>query len=113
MIFVHALGTARIDVGDARVKPTAAKKFALLLYLAAEPGRPVSRATLHDLLFPELPERNAMHALRELLYQVRQIGVELEADKDGVAIRAEAVRSDWREVIAAERPDAAQLRAVE
>lgn len=113
VIFVHTLGTARIDVGDRSVGPTSVKKFALLLYLTAEAGRPAPRGVLYDLLFPDLAEKNAQHALRELVYQLRRMGAKIEATPDGVWLPAEAVRSDWSEVVRSGRPDASQLRAIE
>src|SRR4051812_17792975 len=101
MIVLHTLGAAEIAVGDVRLKPTSTKKFALLLHLAAECGRRVPRSSLQDLLFPEQPDRNARHALRELIYQLRQVGAPLETDKDSVWLSAEAVRSDYSEAIGA------------
>jgi DNA-binding SARP family transcriptional activator/tetratricopeptide (TPR) repeat protein len=114
VIYVRTLGTAEIEAGDVRIKSSAGKKFALLLYLCAEPGRRVTRRQLHDLLFPALSEKNARHTLRELVYQLKQSGVEdLVTDDEGIAVRAEAVRSDYSEVVLAERPDVSQLRAIE
>src|SRR4029079_16760302 len=69
MIFVHTLGTASIDVGSCSITPTSPRKFALLLYLAAERGRRIPRSVLQELIFPDQAERNARHSLRELIYQ--------------------------------------------
>ncbi len=113
MIVVRTLGAAEIAVGDHLLKPTSTKKFALLLYLAAERGRHTTRAALQDLLFPDLPEKNARHALRELVYQLRQLGAPLEADNDGVGLPSEAVRSDYGEVMEAGKLTNDQVRAVE
>ncbi len=111
MIHVRTLGTSQIDAGDARVMPTAARKFALLLHLSAERGRRVSRAALHDLIFPDQTERNAHHSLRELVYQLRQFGVHIASDAAGVELASDAVRCDYAELIERERPDPNQVNA--
>jgi len=86
MIFVHTLGTASIDVGSCSITPTSPRKFALLLYLAAERGRRIPRSILQDLIFPDQAERNARHSLRELVYQLRQVGVEIDPRPDAVEL---------------------------
>ena len=112
MMFVHTLGTARIDVGDAHVTPSAERKFALLLHLAAEAGRRVPRATLNDLLYPGQPERKARHALRELVYKCRQLGVPLDSDADGIQLDAAEVWTDFGAVLDAGRVDADHLTGI-
>jgi DNA-binding SARP family transcriptional activator len=95
MIFVHTLGTALIDVGQHTVKPTSPRKFALLLYLVAERGRRIPRLLLQELIFPDQPERNGRHSLRELLYQLRQLGVALDTAPGGVKLRESQVSVDY------------------
>ena len=112
MIHVHTLGASRIDAGRNRVKPTSVRKFAMLLHLSAEQGRPVPRAALQELIFPDQTERNAQHSLRELVYQLRQAGVRIESDGSALSL-TDAVRCDYSELIARERPDDVQLKAVE
>jgi DNA-binding SARP family transcriptional activator/tetratricopeptide (TPR) repeat protein len=113
MIYVHTLGTALIDAGKTRVTPNSARTFALLLHLSAESGRRVSRVVLRDLLFPKQNEKNARHSLRELVYQLRQRGVDLDADSDGVLLPAESVRSDYAEIVQNGLSDAQRLKAIE
>ena len=113
MIHVRTLGTSRIDSGSLQVKPTSVRKFAMLLHLAAERGRAVSRATLHELIFPDQPARNAQHSLREMTYQFRQVGIPLASDTAGVELPAEAVQCDYVDLIQQERPDATRLKAAE
>lgn len=112
-IVVRALGASEIVVAHRRVKPAASKKFAFLLILTAEPGRRVPRGQLQELLFPGVSDRNARHALRELVYQLRRSGALVETDKAGVGLAAGAVRSDYSEVIGAKELTASQVRAVE
>jgi DNA-binding SARP family transcriptional activator len=113
MVTVQTLGKAVIDAGSSRVTPTSPRKFALLLYLSAEPGRRVARSVLRDLIFPEQTEKNALHSLRELVYQLRQSGVAVDTDSDGIAICRDAVRVDYVELLARGRFDADDLRAIE
>src|SRR4029078_5215394 len=100
MVFVHTLGQALIEAGSSRVTPTSVRKFALLLYLSAEPGRRAARSLLRDLIFPEQTEKNARHSLREMVYQLRQSGVVVDSDLDGVAICQTALRVDYVELLA-------------
>ena len=111
MIYVHTLGTASIDVGSCTINPTSPRKFALLLYLAAERGRPIPRVTLQELIFPDHPERNARHSLRELFYQLRQMAVEIHAIGDGISLVADAVRVDHDELTEGKTVNSRLVRA--
>jgi DNA-binding SARP family transcriptional activator len=111
MILVHTLGTALIDTGSCPIEPTSPRKFALLLHLAAERGRRISRSALQELIFPDQAERNARHSLRELVYQIRQFGVELDTTGDGVELIAEHVRADYDPILERESVDPQQVRA--
>src|SRR5262245_49875355 len=103
MVHLRALGTAQIDAGNLRVTPSAVRKFALLLRLAAEPGRRLPRAALHELVFPDLPERNARHSIRDLVYQLRQAGARIDSDHTGLELIATDATSDWEELVRAQR----------
>jgi len=113
MIFVHTLGTASIDVGSCSINPTSPRKFALLLYLAVERGRRVPRPVLQELIFADQADRNARHSLRELVYQLRQLGVPLEANADAIWLAGTAIASDSDEVIHNDslRPDLVRATA--
>jgi DNA-binding SARP family transcriptional activator len=78
MIRLHTLGTAEIEAGAMRLTPASARNFALLLYIGAERGRHISRATLQSLIYPDQSERNGAHSLRQLIYRFRQAGVPIE-----------------------------------
>jgi DNA-binding SARP family transcriptional activator len=113
MIFVHTLGTALIQAGTARITPASARTFALLLHLSAESGRRVSRTVLRDLLFPKQNETNARHSLRELVYQLRQRGVDLDADSDGIILPSDAVRFDYLDIVRGGVSDVQRFKAIE
>jgi hypothetical protein len=63
------------------------KVRALLAYLAVEPGRPWSRSTLADLLWPDRPEGVARSNLRSALSNLRRVLDDA---------RAEQARRAWR-----------------
>src|SRR5581483_9623322 len=109
MIFVRTLGTALIDVRGTRVDPKSARKFSLLLHLAAERGRRVPRATLYEMVFADKTEKKAQHSLRELAYQLRLAGVPIESHPDGMELPAEYVRTDYDGLLQGERPTRALL----
>ena len=111
MIFVHTLGTALIDVGEHTVRPTSPRKFALLLYLAAERGRRIPRPTLQELIFPDQADKNARHSLRELIHQLRKLGVRMEASREGLDISAADVGSDYSQLTDSEHASPRLIRA--
>ena len=84
MMHIHTLGAAAIDLGDTRFTPVSARRFAMLLRLAATPGEPVSRTQLWNLIFPHHTESSALHSIRELVYQFRQAGLPLASTAYGV-----------------------------
>ncbi|MEP6495896.1 MAG: AAA family ATPase, partial [bacterium] len=68
---------------------------------------------MHELVFPDQTARNAKHSLRELVYQLRLVGVPIESDGDTIELNGECVRADYADILAAERVTGAQLAAVE
>jgi DNA-binding SARP family transcriptional activator len=113
MIVVRTLGTAEIQIGETRILPTSPRKFALLLYLAMERGRPIRRATLQDLIFPDQTEKNAAHSLRELVYQLRRIGVRFTSDAGGIAVARDDARIDFEDLEGGEGLTDAQISMLE
>jgi len=91
--------------------PTSPRKFALLLYLAVERGRRIPRSVLQELIFSDQAEKNGRHSLRELFYQLRQMGVELNASSDGVQLSASDVEVDYDAITSAESMGSAYTRA--
>ena len=111
MVFVRTLGAASIDAGATRLTPSSVRKFALLFYLWAERGRSVTRATLHDLVFPDQTAPNARHSIRELIYQFRKLGARIASEGETVELAPESVRADYSDVLRHERPSLEQMRA--
>ena len=89
------LGAASLASGS-RVLLGPGKPLALLTYLALAPGRSATREYLLDLLWADLAHERARHALRQTLWQLRQLlgesiltgreelslGVGVESDRD-------------------------------
>jgi DNA-binding SARP family transcriptional activator len=90
-IRLRILGESVIEVGDTIVEPSATHLFALLLYLAIERGKLITRAQLASLLFPGVTDVKAAHNLRQLLYRLRRIGVPLESTAAAVRLPGESV----------------------
>jgi len=115
MIHIYSLGAAHIEIGRDRhrVTPAAAPiRFALLLYLGFEPGRPIDRERLQTLLFPDKPPLNARHCLRQLLYYVRAAGCEISADNTDFVIAPDAVWCDATHAIAQDQLSADTIAAI-
>lgn len=113
MIFVHALGTARIDAGNLSITPNSARRFAALLYLAAERGRRVPRSTMQELLWADRSTKRALHSLRELIYKLRQAGVELDSDMHGVELTTQDIWADYQHLIECDALDLERLQAAQ
>lgn len=113
MIDVCALGTARITTHFGPLTPTATKRFALVLYLAAERGRRISRAMLGEYFFEGSTDAQTRHGLRELAYQLRQAGVPIDGDRHGLALDSALVRCDWFEVLGSSFIETATLRTIQ
>ena len=103
MLQLYTLGTTKISIGSFTIKPNSFRKFALLLRLAADAGRRVSRVGLHELLYPDRSELNARHSLREAIYQFRRRGIVVDSDIDTISIPQEHVRFDFARVVAGDR----------
>ena len=73
------IGDCLIEVDGAQITPSASHLFGLLLILAIENKRWLSRREIQDLLFVEsATTERASHSLRQLLYRIRQMAVRFE-----------------------------------
>jgi len=92
------LGECAVEVGETRVGPEAEVIYAALLVLAFEAGRRIPRQELVQLLWPSAEDGRARHSLRQTLYRIRQLGVELESTALDVCLPASRVRADFVEL---------------
>jgi DNA-binding SARP family transcriptional activator/TolB-like protein len=71
-LLISLLGPLVIENGERRLGKVPRKARALLAYLAAQGGRPVSRERLSDLLWPYQGSDQARHSLRNCLLELRR-----------------------------------------
>src|SRR5271157_4669394 len=71
-LLIGLLGPLLIESGEGRLGKVPRKARALLAYLAAQGGRPVSRERLADLLWPYQGSDQARHSLRNCLLELRK-----------------------------------------
>ena len=102
---LRILGEALIEVGGKSVTPSATHLFALLLYVALERGRAISRAELAALLFSEESPSVAAHNLRQLLYRARRLGLPIASKSLLVCLPPELVEDDVKEALAGNYPE--------
>lgn len=105
---LHTFGTPRLErVTATGVEPIqrAGKPLALLIYLAAFPGRTFGREHLADLLWGDESPDNARASLRQATYTLRQSlgeGVFL-TDRDSIRLVPGSVSSDCDDFLEASR----------
>ena len=68
------------------------KVRALLAYLAVEAPRPQRRQTLSGLLWPDMPERSARHNLSQVLFNLRQIIGDAEAQPPFLLVQRDTLQ---------------------
>ncbi len=66
------LGGAKLALSGGRELRGAGKPLALLVYLASSPRRTATREHLLDLLWSDLPAEKGRHALRQIIWYLRQ-----------------------------------------
>ena len=69
---ISILGPLVIESGDCRLGKVPKKARALLAFLAAQAGQPVTRERLADLLWPYQGSEQARHSLRNCLLELRK-----------------------------------------
>ena len=70
---VNILGPLVIECNSVPLPKVPRKARALMAYLAAQGGRPISRERLADLLWPYQGSDQSRHSLRNCLLQLRQV----------------------------------------
>ena len=91
-IRVRIIGECVIEIGDRQIGPEASHLFALLLYLAEEHGRSITRSELIEVLFePNRTRQKASHSLRQLLYRAKRLGAQISLHQSHVRLLAQDV----------------------
>lgn len=70
---LRLFGPGVLTLDAAIIRTHSARTLALLAFLVLEPGRRHPRATLVDLLWPELPEASGRQSLRQALYSLKTV----------------------------------------
>jgi DNA-binding SARP family transcriptional activator/tetratricopeptide (TPR) repeat protein len=97
---IQTLGSAEIIIGQTAVRPDSAVAFGLLLYLGLTAGERVPRARLVELFWPDQPETQSRHALRQLLYRLRRVGLPLAEGGEELRVDASVVECDAAPMLA-------------
>ncbi len=86
-LLFRTLGTAEIHIGgETVITPGSERMFALLCVCAMTPEQAVARARLLELVWPELDDASGRHSLRQHLYRLRQLGIEIDGTRASVRL---------------------------
>jgi DNA-binding SARP family transcriptional activator len=98
MVHLSTIGPLAINVGATRVATVSQRACASLLYLVVERGKELPRRTLAPLFFPDSSETAGAHALRQLVYRLRKMGVGLDGDATSVTLPRDAATWDVEQI---------------
>ncbi|HEY9515068.1 MAG TPA: AAA family ATPase [Gemmatimonadaceae bacterium] len=101
MIRLRSFGQCIIEVGDARLTPSAETLFATALYLVLEAGRPIERREIMDIIWADSTERRAHQCLRQTLYKLNAMGAALRSERTHVVLPHRSFHSDSSALLAA------------
>lgn len=96
MVRVRVLGAVELQIGHRRIGMNTEVLFGLALVLTTRAGERIPRDELLELLWSKGSDDQRRHALRQMLYRLRQKGLGLEEDGDKVMVEAARVDSDLR-----------------
>ena len=75
-------------------------RFATLLFLAIERGKPIPRSAISELLWPGTPEGQARHSLRHVAYVLRGMGVPVTEGSSFLELPTNGVDLDYESALA-------------
>ena len=91
-ILFRTLGTAEIHVGGGGViSPGSERMFSLLCVCAMTPDQAVARSQLLELVWPELDGPSGRHSLRQHLYRLRQLGIDIDGTRAAIRLARAAL----------------------
>jgi DNA-binding SARP family transcriptional activator len=100
VVTLRSMGDCAVEVAGHRIEPGSHMLFAASLRLVVEAGKPLSRSTLQSLLWPDTPDADARHRLRQTIYALKRAGIQLITNDASIGLMAEDVSIDYREAIA-------------
>lgn len=92
---VQAFGTLTIDVAGTRLGRGADIVQAVLLFLVSAPGMQLRRESIIDRLWPGSPEKRQRGNLRQVLYKLRLMGVDVEMTGDLVVLDGRQIEATF------------------
>lgn len=95
MVRVTTMGESRVSLRDINLRPGSGLSFSVVLYLAAEAGRYLTRSTMRAMFWPGVPEPVAGHSLRQAIYMIRRAGGKVTCDHHHVSLAADTVAMDY------------------
>lgn len=107
MVRVRVLGAVELSIGGRRIGMNTEVLFGLALYLTTRAGERVARDQLLDLFWAKGRDEQRRHALRQMMYRLRQKGLVLDEDGEYLSISRGRVQSDLREVLDSGWPERA------
>lgn len=100
MIRLRALGQCAFEIGKRRLTPESSVLFTVLFVVASRIGRPVSRAHLVDLIWPDCNSDSGRHRLRQAVYQLNRMEAQIETTESEIWLTAHSVEFDYVSICA-------------
>lgn len=114
MIRVRALGDGVVQLGRKRITLATEGIFALAFHLAVRAGERIGRDELVETFWPGSEPTNGRHALRQMMYRLRQKGFVLDEESgEELYLDPARVDCDLSAVLGEEWPETADAAAVE
>lgn len=110
---VRMLRGDSIRVGDKELSQKAEAQFALAFYLSTRAGERVGREDLLELFWPDGSESDRRHAMRQMIYRLRRLGIALTESGDHIVLQRDLVDSDVHRVLQPTWPETATESEVE
>lgn len=113
-IRVRVLGGVEFQIGSRRVGMNTEVLFGLGLYLTMRAGERIPREEILETFWAKGTDAQRRHALRQMLYRLRQKGLVLDEDGDHVRLDPKRVDSDARAALGdswVEKATAAEIEA--
>jgi len=103
------MGDCAVEVGDKRIDPRSHVIFATLLRLLVAVGKPLPRAEIQTLLWPDTRDSDARHRLRQTIYSLKHAGVGIVANDTNISLVADEIAIDFHSAIANGQQDCGLL----
>ena len=113
MVRIRVLGATEISIGHRRIGMNTEVLFALALYLSTRAGERVDREDLLERFWTQGSAEDRRHALRQMLYRLRQKGLILDEEGEWVGLDPSRVDSDLRAALADGWPEKAEAAAID